>query len=150
MCRICHQCSPWRGAIAATSCRWDRPCTTHCVFQIGDQAFRDPKPGNPKVRITEKGGLSLRGVLAVLESTLPSFCLSYKNCNKIQHNEATVVHISLVMRAAPHLILELIAIKGCMLLWGGGKRTYSKHYCGCDLQVCRDFDCGRVISKPFS
>ena len=41
-----------------------------------------------------KGGLSLRGVafmtvlmvLAVLESTLPSFCLSYK----IQHNEATV------------------------------------------------------------
>ena len=44
-----------------------------------------------------KGGLSLRGVafmmvlavltvLAVLESTLPSFCLPYK----IQHNEATV------------------------------------------------------------
>ena len=44
-----------------------------------------------------KGGLSLRGVafmtasavltvLAVLESTLPSFCLSYK----IQHNEATL------------------------------------------------------------
>ena len=38
-----------------------------------------------------KGGLGLRGVafmtvLAVLESTLPSCCLSYK----IQHNEATV------------------------------------------------------------
>ena len=38
-----------------------------------------------------KGGLGLRGVafmtvLAVLENTLPSFCLSYK----IQHNEATV------------------------------------------------------------
>ena len=42
----------------------------------------------------EKGGLGLRGVafmtvlvvLAVLESTLPSCCLSYK----IQHNEAAV------------------------------------------------------------
>ena len=45
--------------------------------------------------MSEKGGLSLRGVAfitaltvsAVLESTLPSFCLSYK----IQDKEATVM-----------------------------------------------------------
>ena len=40
-------------------------------------------------------------VLAVLESTLPSFCLSYK----IQHNEATVAVLAViavsVMTATP-------------------------------------------------
>ena len=50
-----------------------------------------------------KGGLSLRGVafmtvlavlavLTVLESNLPSFCLSYK----IKHNEATVVVLTVL------------------------------------------------------
>ena len=50
-----------------------------------------------------KGGLSLRGVAfmtvlavltvsAVLESALPSFCLSYK----IQHNEATVAVLTVL------------------------------------------------------
>ena len=51
-----------------------------------------------------KGGLSLRGVafmtvLAVLtdlESTLPSFCLSYK----IQHNEATVAVLTVLAVSA--------------------------------------------------
>ena len=63
--------------------------------------FRQPHfPDFPVFSVAQddgKGGLSLRGVafmtvlavltvLVVLESTLPSFCLSYK----IQHNEATV------------------------------------------------------------
>ena len=44
-----------------------------------------------------KGGLSLRGVafmmvLAVLENTLPSFCLSYK----IQYQEATVTVLTVL------------------------------------------------------
>ena len=44
---------------------------------------------SPQAQDDGKGGLSLRGVafmtvLAVLESTLPSSCLSYK----IEHNEA--------------------------------------------------------------
>ena len=48
-----------------------------------------------------KGGLRLRGVafmtvLAVLDSTLPSFCLSYK----IQHNEATVAVLTVLAVSA--------------------------------------------------
>ena len=51
-----------------------------------------------------KGGLSLRGVafmtvlavLTVLESTLPSFCLSYK----IQHSEATVAVLTVLAVSA--------------------------------------------------
>ena len=36
--------------------------------------------------------MTVLAVLAVLESTLPSFCLSYK----IQHNEATVVVLTVL------------------------------------------------------
>ena len=64
------------------------------------------------IRMSEKGGLSLRGVafmtvlavLTVLESTLPSCCLSYK----LQYQQATVtvltvsvVMVVLVVTATP-------------------------------------------------
>ena len=56
------------------------------------------------LRMSEKGGLSLRGVafitvLTVLESTLPSFCLSY---NIQQHKEATMAGLVVsVLTATP-------------------------------------------------
>ena len=59
--------------------------------------------------MTEKGGLGLRGVafmtvsavltvLAVLESTLPSFCLSYKTqCQEATVTVMTVLAVSAVV-----------------------------------------------------
>ena len=66
-----HICAKFPQNFLAKDLRYTTPCQDH-----------------------GKGGLSLTGVafmmvltgLAVLESALPSFCLSYK----IQHNEATV------------------------------------------------------------
>ena len=74
------------------------------TIAVADSGLRDTRPVdaaddilqylNPYIRITEKGkgGLSLRGVafmtvlailtvLAVLESTLPCVCLSYKKAH---------------------------------------------------------------------
>ena len=57
------------------------------------------------IRMTEKGGLGLRGVafmtalavLTVLESTLPSFCLSYKiQCQETTVTVSAVVAVSVV------------------------------------------------------
>ena len=66
--------------------------------------------------MTEKGGLSLRGVafmavlavltaLAVLESALPTFCLSYK----MQHNEPTVVVLTALAVKAVMTVLVMTA-----------------------------------------
>ena len=57
-----------------------------------------------------KGGLSLRGVafmtvVAVLENTLPSFCLSYK----IQHNEATVAVLTVLAVSAAMAVSVMTA-----------------------------------------
>ena len=55
-------------------------------------------------------------VLAVLESTLPSFCLSYK---KIQHNEATVA------------VLTVLAVSAVMASESGKEKTHKhKQICG--------------------
>ena len=79
-------------------------CSENCGFRIAqvretplrerDFAFRELFSELRELQDHGKSGLSLRGVafmtvltvLAVLESTLPSICLSYE----IEHNEATI------------------------------------------------------------
>ena len=73
------------------------PCLTYSQGGLQNLLFQDHG----------RGGLSLRGVafmtvlavltdLAVLESNLSSFCLSYK----IQHNEATVAVLTVLAVSA--------------------------------------------------
>ena len=74
---------------------------------------RDFRQKQARIAMTQddgKGGLSLRGlafktVLAVLESTLPSFCLLYK----IQYQEATVTGLTVLAVSAVMAVSVLTA-----------------------------------------